>query len=55
MEYDKRGNGDDDDEAETWQRMNWYFRTHGGSRRPAMATRIFHFGKNALTTAPTKL
>ena len=43
---------DDDDEAGTWQRMNWYFKTYGGSSLPAMATRIFNFGKNALTTAP---
>jgi len=36
---------DDNDEAGTWQRMNWYFKTYGGSSLPVMATRIFHFGK----------
>ena len=44
---------DDNDEAGKWQRMNWYFQTYGGSSLPAMATRIFLFGKNAMTTAPT--
>ena len=46
---------DDNDEAGKWQRMNWYFQTYGGSSLPVMATRIFHFGKNAPTTAPTQL
>jgi len=35
--------------------INWYFRIHGGSRRSAIESRIFHCGKNALTTAPTQL
>ena len=43
---------DDNDEAGKWQRMNWYFQTYGGSSLPAMATWIFLFGKNAMTTAP---
>ncbi|CAM9873331.1 unnamed protein product [Heterosigma akashiwo] len=32
---------DDNDEAGTWQRMNWYFQAYGGSSLPAMVFKLY--------------